>query len=128
MTGAYREIVTLTERDFARLCGAYRETCRRCRAKACGSRVVHSVPRRFYRVCRLQEHEPAHRVPGHAGRRRRRAVFDDHDRYPEICPPALVPIISSVLGLIVAVAGVCGPIIGGLFTTYTTWRWAFGLK
>lgn len=48
--------------------------------------------------------------------------------YPEICPPALVPMISSLLGLIVAVAGVCGPIIGGLFTTYTTWRWAFGLK
>ncbi|KAH6847112.1 major facilitator superfamily domain-containing protein [Chaetomium sp. MPI-CAGE-AT-0009] len=48
--------------------------------------------------------------------------------YPEICPPALVPMISSLLGLIVAVAGVCGPIIGGLFTTYTTWRWAFWLN
>ncbi|KAK4232826.1 MFS general substrate transporter, partial [Achaetomium macrosporum] len=48
--------------------------------------------------------------------------------YPEICPPALVPMISYLLGLIVAVAGVCGPIIGGLFTTYTTLRWAFGLN
>jgi MFS family permease len=48
--------------------------------------------------------------------------------YPEICPPKFVPLISSLLGMIVAVAGVCGPIIGGLFTTYTTWRWAFWLK
>ncbi|AEO70627.1 uncharacterized protein THITE_2132082 [Thermothielavioides terrestris NRRL 8126] len=48
--------------------------------------------------------------------------------YPEICPASLVPMISALVGLIVAVAGVCGPIIGGLFTSYTTWRWAFGLN
>ncbi|KAH8879951.1 MFS general substrate transporter [Thozetella sp. PMI_491] len=48
--------------------------------------------------------------------------------YPEISPPKLVPLLSSILGVIVAIAGVCGPIIGGLFTTYTTWRWAFWIN
>lgn len=48
--------------------------------------------------------------------------------YPEISPPALLPIISSIVGVIVALAGISGPIIGGLLTTYTSWRWAFWIK
>ena len=48
--------------------------------------------------------------------------------YPEITPPGLVPVISSVVGLIVALAGVSGPIIGGLLTTYASWRWVFWIK
>ncbi|RDL40000.1 Uncharacterized protein BP5553_04340 [Venustampulla echinocandica] len=42
--------------------------------------------------------------------------------YPEVTPPGLVPAISAVIGLIVALAGVSGPIIGGLLTTYSSWR------
>jgi MFS family permease len=48
--------------------------------------------------------------------------------YPEITPLKLVPVISSVVGLIVALAGVSGPIIGGLLTTYASWRWVFWIK
>lgn len=48
--------------------------------------------------------------------------------YPELTPPGLVPAISAVVGLIVALAGVSGPIIGGLLTTYASWRWAFWIK
>lgn len=48
--------------------------------------------------------------------------------YPEICPPKLVPLISSILGVIVAIAGVCGPVIGGLFATYAKWRYAFWIN
>ena len=48
--------------------------------------------------------------------------------YPEICPPKLVPAISALLGLMVALAGVMGPIIGGLLTTYVDWRYCFWIK
>ncbi|KAK1147259.1 hypothetical protein N8T08_001998 [Aspergillus melleus] len=48
--------------------------------------------------------------------------------YPEISPPALLPIISSIVGVIVALAGISGPLIGGLLTTYTSWRWAFWIN
>lgn len=48
--------------------------------------------------------------------------------YPEVTPPSMVPLISSVVGFIVALAGVSGPVIGGLLTTYADWRWAFWIK
>ena len=48
--------------------------------------------------------------------------------YPEITPPSVVAIMSSVVGLIVALAGVSGPIIGGLLTKYADWRYAFWIK
>jgi len=48
--------------------------------------------------------------------------------YPEISPPNLVPMLSSILGMIVALAGISGPIIGGLLATYADWRWAFWMK
>ncbi|TPX07403.1 uncharacterized protein E0L32_002127 [Thyridium curvatum] len=48
--------------------------------------------------------------------------------YPEICPPAMVPLISSILGIIVALAGVSGPVIGGLLTTYRDWRYVFWIN
>ncbi|KAF5864307.1 hypothetical protein ETB97_008085 [Aspergillus alliaceus] len=48
--------------------------------------------------------------------------------YPEISPPSLLPVVSSIIGIIVALAGISGPIIGGLFTTYTSWRWAFWIN
>ncbi len=48
--------------------------------------------------------------------------------YPEISPPNLVPMLSAILGLIVALAGVSGPIIGGVLATYVNWRWAFWIK
>ncbi|KAK3300902.1 major facilitator superfamily domain-containing protein [Chaetomium fimeti] len=48
--------------------------------------------------------------------------------YPEISPPDLVPLLSALLGIIVALAGVSGPVIGGLLATYSDWRWAFWMN
>ncbi len=48
--------------------------------------------------------------------------------YPEITPPAAVPIISSVVGMVVALAGISGPVIGGVLTTHANWRYAFWIK
>ncbi|KXX79381.1 Multidrug resistance protein 3 [Madurella mycetomatis] len=48
--------------------------------------------------------------------------------YPKISPPNLIPMLSSILGMIVALAGVSGPVIGGLLATYADWRWAFWMN
>jgi MFS family permease len=47
---------------------------------------------------------------------------------PEISPPKFLPIMVSLLGLSVATSGVMGPVIGGVITGSTTWRWIFWLK
>ncbi|PVH79385.1 MFS general substrate transporter [Cadophora sp. DSE1049] len=47
---------------------------------------------------------------------------------PEISPMHLVPFVSGLIGIVVAVAGISGPVLGGLFSTYTTWRWSFWLN
>lgn len=44
---------------------------------------------------------------------------------PEISPAKLLPAISGIIGAVVAVAGMSGPIFGGLLTTDSTWRWCF---
>ncbi|OIW35580.1 MFS general substrate transporter [Coniochaeta ligniaria NRRL 30616] len=48
--------------------------------------------------------------------------------YPEICPPNMVPAISAVVGIVVALAGVSGPIIGGALTSYADWRYGFWIN
>jgi MFS family permease len=48
--------------------------------------------------------------------------------YPELSPPSKVVIVTSTLGAIVALAGVCGPVLGGLLTKYVGWRYAFWIK
>ncbi len=48
--------------------------------------------------------------------------------YPELSPPNRVVLVTSALGAIVALAGVCGPVIGGLLTTYVGWRYVFWIK
>jgi len=48
--------------------------------------------------------------------------------FPEISPPKIKPFIGSLVGFVVAIAGVCGPVFGGIVTHYTTWRWVFWIK
>lgn len=48
--------------------------------------------------------------------------------YPETCPASMIPTISAVVGIIVALAGVSGPIIGGALTSYADWRYGFWIK
>lgn len=47
---------------------------------------------------------------------------------PEISPLKMLPFISALVGLIVAIAGVLGPVLGGVISSSTTWRWIFWLK
>ncbi|EPE31907.1 MFS general substrate transporter [Glarea lozoyensis ATCC 20868] len=47
---------------------------------------------------------------------------------PEISPPRLLHYVVGSLGATVAVAGVCGPVLGGVITGGTTWRWIFWLN
>lgn len=47
---------------------------------------------------------------------------------PEICPPNLAQAIGAMAGAVVAMAGVLGPVLGGVITRYTTWRWIFWIK
>lgn len=47
---------------------------------------------------------------------------------PEVCPPQLFKFVGSLIGMVVAASGVLGPVLGGLLTEYTKWRWIFWIK
>ena len=48
--------------------------------------------------------------------------------FPEVSPPQARNYIAAVIGAVVSISGVLGPVLGGLFTAYTTWRWVFWIK
>ncbi|TEY78587.1 hypothetical protein BOTCAL_0047g00100 [Botryotinia calthae] len=48
--------------------------------------------------------------------------------FPEISPPAMRRWIGSLAGAVVAMSGVLGPVIGGIITRYTSWRWIFWIN
>jgi MFS family permease len=47
---------------------------------------------------------------------------------PEITPPKVVKWISGLAGVVITISGVLGPVLGGIITQYTTWRWIFWIK
>lgn len=48
--------------------------------------------------------------------------------FPEMSPPKARNYIAPLIGAVVSTSGVLGPVLGGLFTDYTTWRWVFWIK
>lgn len=48
--------------------------------------------------------------------------------FPEISPPKMRQWIASMAGMVIAISGVLGPVLGGIITHYTTWRWIFWIK
>ncbi|TGO25073.1 hypothetical protein BPAE_0088g00250 [Botrytis paeoniae] len=48
--------------------------------------------------------------------------------FPEVSPPGMRRWIGSLAGAVVAMSGVLGPLIGGIITRYTSWRWIFWIN
>ncbi|OLN97342.1 putative transporter C3H1.06c 3 [Colletotrichum chlorophyti] len=48
--------------------------------------------------------------------------------FAEVTPKHLLQHISSLVGMVVASAGVLGPLLGGVLTHYTSWRWIFWIN
>ncbi|KAF4806023.1 Efflux pump FUS6 [Colletotrichum siamense] len=48
--------------------------------------------------------------------------------FPEVSPKHLRQHIASLVGMVIASAGVLGPVLGGILTHYTSWRWIFWIN
>jgi MFS family permease len=47
---------------------------------------------------------------------------------PEVASQKMRQVIAGLVGLVIAVAGVLGPVLGGVLTQYASWRWVFWIK
>ncbi|KAI1456625.1 major facilitator superfamily transporter [Annulohypoxylon moriforme] len=47
---------------------------------------------------------------------------------PEVSPQKAQKFIGGMIGIVIAIAGVLGPVLGGLLTQYTSWRWIFWIN
>ncbi|KAK4103559.1 hypothetical protein N658DRAFT_547806 [Parathielavia hyrcaniae] len=47
---------------------------------------------------------------------------------PEVTPDRAKKHIAAAVGLVMVVAGVGGPVLGGVLTQYTSWRWVFWIN
>jgi MFS family permease len=48
--------------------------------------------------------------------------------FPEVAPARMQQWIAALAGVTVACSGVLGPVLGGIITHYTTWRWVFWIN
>ncbi|KAI1814672.1 major facilitator superfamily transporter [Poronia punctata] len=47
---------------------------------------------------------------------------------PEIAPPKMLQALGAVIGLVITLSSVLGPVLGGLLTQYASWRWVFWIN
>jgi len=48
--------------------------------------------------------------------------------FPEVAPIRYAHHIATLCGLVITSAGMLGPILGGVFAHFVTWRWIFWIK
>jgi len=48
--------------------------------------------------------------------------------WPELAPQDMKQYIAGLAGAVIAVAGVLGPVLGGVLTHYASWRWVFWIN
>ncbi|KAI4962120.1 hypothetical protein J4E86_001152 [Alternaria arbusti] len=46
----------------------------------------------------------------------------------EISPPRVIGMLGAMAGAIIAMSGILGPVLGGVITSYTSWRWIFWIN
>ncbi|KAM0348767.1 hypothetical protein ACHAPU_004206 [Fusarium lateritium] len=47
---------------------------------------------------------------------------------PEISPESIKSHMGALVGLVITVSGVLGPVLGGILTHYSSWRWVFWIN
>ncbi|GKU16459.1 unnamed protein product [Fusarium langsethiae] len=47
---------------------------------------------------------------------------------PELSPDSLKQHMAAMVGLVITVSGVLGPVLGGILTHYASWRWVFWIN
>lgn len=47
---------------------------------------------------------------------------------PEISPPKMLKMVGTIAGVVLAVSGVLGPVLGGVISQYLSWRWIFWIN
>ncbi|KAI1109181.1 major facilitator superfamily transporter [Nemania sp. NC0429] len=47
---------------------------------------------------------------------------------PEIAPPRYLQVLATVIGIVIALSSVFGPVLGGILTHYASWRWVFWIN
>lgn len=47
---------------------------------------------------------------------------------PEISSLRMLKMIGALAGAVIAMSGILGPVLGGIITSYTTWRWIFWIN
>ncbi|KAJ3578121.1 hypothetical protein NPX13_g2447 [Xylaria arbuscula] len=47
---------------------------------------------------------------------------------PEIAPQRLLQALAAIIGIIITLSSVLGPVLGGILTKYASWRWVFWIN
>ncbi|RYC60615.1 hypothetical protein CHU98_g5593 [Xylaria longipes] len=48
--------------------------------------------------------------------------------FPEVAPPRFLQGLAALVGIVITLSSVLGPVLGGILTHYATWRWIFWIN